>query len=163
VALTGWLQSRRIRSKRLALLLTVAMLHSACVISSALDAAKDLPSGEAQFVDAHGAPVAFAPTSCVSGEHQVFLGVDFLDAAGNTARLFVDPLGNASLRFFAAATPLNPGLVFHRDECESFQLSLKRTGWQINEIYDLSASLKFSCRSASGASATGDLRSGHCH
>lgn len=43
---------------------------------------------------------------------------------------------------FATSNPLDQGLLFHRENCSQFQLSLERTGWRINDIFDLRVSLE---------------------
>ena len=80
-----------------------------------------------------------------------------------TTRLIVDPHGVATVRFFRADEPLEPGVSFTRAACETFEISLKRTGWQINEIYDLQVSLRFDCRTESGDTASGQVAAEHCH
>ena len=137
----------------------------ACAIGTGVDIArgKGGPVGTMQYTAPGGETVDFAPMACRSGEHHVFLGVDFLDAQGHTARLFVDPLGAVTLRFFVAAEPTNRGLVFARSECEPFKLSMERTGWEIDRVYDLKIALEFACRNSSGATASGTLSASHCH
>ena len=41
--------------------------------------------------------------------------------------------------------------------------ALDRTGWRINDFYDLHVSLDFDCRDASGDTAAGHLATDHCH
>ena len=147
----------------LSLVLIVVLVQSGCIVSSAIDASRDQPVGIVRFTDPDGRSTEFTPVSCVSGEQQVFLGADFLDDEQRVARLVVDPLGDASLRFFSNAEPMKPGVIFRRADCETFQLSLQRTGWEINEVYDLTVSLDFSCRLESGARASGNLGAPHCH
>ena len=146
-----------------ALALGVALLHSGCVVSSAIEAARDEPEGTARFTQADGSRNDFEAVSCGSGEHQLFLGADFADADNRTVRVVVDPRGAATLRYFDSSQPLEPGLLFHRADCERFELSLERTGWQIDEIYDLAVTIDFSCRLPSGATGAGALVATHCH
>jgi hypothetical protein len=145
------------------LLAGLALLGSGCAIGPALQAEKAEPAGRVTLESAVLGEHTLEPTACQSGEHQLFLGADFLDRQGITTRLIVDPTGEVSLRFFGAAHPLDPGVLFRRQDCGRFELSLDRTGWRINDIYDLKVSLDFDCRNASGDTAMGHLATDHCH
>jgi hypothetical protein len=147
----------------LLLLAGLAQLCAGCVVGTVLSAEKAAPAGSVDLKSPALGDRTLKPAECRSGEHQLFLGADFLDAQGVTARLIVEPTGLASLRFFQAAHPLDPGILFQRRGCDRFELSLDRTGWRINDIYDLHLSLDFECHTASGDSATGHLVADHCH
>ena len=148
----------------LALWLVVPALHAGCFASTALDVAKSEPHGALAVVSSSLGNVQLAPTACVSGERQMFLGADFLDASsGLTARLILDPVGTASVRLFPAAQPLDAGLLFRRQDCTRFELSLERTGWQINDVYDLRVGVDLDCRTSDGDSVRGELTVDHCH
>jgi hypothetical protein len=151
------------RFARLVLVPVVAVLHGGCFVGTALEVAKRQPIGTVNLASATLGNHMLTPTVCGSGERQLFFGADFLDSQGITTRLIVDPAGAASLRLFAADHPLDEGLLFRRQDCSRFQLSLDRTGWQVNDVYDLRVSLEFDCRTASGDSAEGSLRVDHCH
>jgi hypothetical protein len=139
------------------------LLLSGCVSGTVPPADKAEPAGSVTLRSQALGERTLQPTVCLSGEHQVFLGADFLDSQGITARLILDPTGAAMLRFFEAAHPLEQGVLFHRQDCGKFEMSLDSTGWQINDFYDLRVSLDFDCRTASGDAATGHLSTGHCH
>jgi hypothetical protein len=141
----------------------IALLCAGCVIGTALNAAKAKPAGRVTLTSPALGDRTFQPATCRSGEHQLFLGADFLDGQGLVTRLIVAPTGVASLRFFDAAHPLDPGVLFRREDCGRFELTLDRTGWRINDIYDLHISLDFECRAASGEAAMGRLVTDHCH
>jgi hypothetical protein len=145
------------------LLSSLALLSAGCVVGTALQAAKSEPAGGVTLRSQALGDRTFKPSACRSGEHQLFLGADFLDSQGITTRLILDPTGAASLRFFDAAHPLDPGALFRRQDCGRLALSLDRTGWRINDIYDLRVSLDFDCRNASGDTAAGHLATDHCH
>lgn len=147
----------------LLLLAGLALLCAGCVVSTALSAAKAEPAGRVTLTSPALGDHTLQPTECRSGEHQLFLGADFLDGQGIVTRLIVAPTGAASLRFFPAAHPLDPGVLFRREDCGRFELTLDRTGWRINDIYDLQIRLDFECRAASGEAAAGHLVTDHCH
>jgi hypothetical protein len=149
------------------LLSSLALLAAGCAVAPALQAAKAEPAGGVTLRSQALGERTLKPTACQSGEHQLFLGADFLDNQGDnqgiTTRLILDPSGAASLRFFDAAHPLDPGVLFRRQDCGRLELSLDRTGWRINDFYDLHVSLDFDCRNASGDTAAGHLATDHCH
>jgi hypothetical protein len=147
----------------LLLLSILALLASGCAVAPALQAPKAEPAGGVTLRSQALGERILKPTACQSGEHQLFLGADFLDGQGIATRLIVEPTGAASLRFFDVAHPLDPGVLFHRQDCGRLELSLDRTGWKINDVYDLHVSLDFDCRDASGDSASGNLVTDHCH
>jgi hypothetical protein len=147
----------------LLLLAGLALLCAGCVVGAALSAAKAQPAGSVTLTSPSLGDHTLQPAACRSGEHQLFLGADFLDGQGIVTRLIVAPTGAASLRFFAAAHPLDPGVLFRREDCGRFELTLDRTGWRINDIYDLHIRLDFECRAASGEAAVGQLVADHCH
>ncbi len=147
----------------LLLLAGIALLGSGCVVSTAISAAKAQPAGSVTLTSPALGDHTLQPAECRSGEHQLFLGADFLDGQGIVTRLIVAPTGAASLRFFDAAHPLDPGVLFRREDCGRFELTLDRTGWRINDIYDLRLSLDFECHAASGEAAAGHLTADHCH
>jgi hypothetical protein len=144
-------------------LASLALLSAGCVPGTALKAEKAEPIGTVTLKSRALGDRVLKPTACQSGEHQVFLGADFLDSQGITTRLILEPTGAASLRFFAAAHPLDPGVLFRRQDCGRFELSLDRSGWRINDIYDLHIRLDFDCRATSGEAAAGRLATDHCH
>ena len=150
------------RSTGLVLLSVLTLPQLGCLVGSAVEAAKSQASGTVHLTSSGLGNRTLAPTDCASGERQVFFGADFLDDQGITTRLIIDPTGTASLRLFATDRPLDQGVVFHRQDCSRFELSLDRTGWRINDVYDLRVSLDFECRTASGDEAAGALAA-RCH
>jgi hypothetical protein len=155
--------STAVKPASLLLLSGLALLCAGCVVGTVLGAARAEPAGGVTLSSPALGDRTLKPTACRSGEHQLFLGADFLDSQGITTRLIVEPTGVASLRFFEAAHPLSPGVLFQRRDCGRFELSLDRNGLRINDIYDLHVSLDFACRTASGEAATGRLVTDHCH
>jgi len=140
---------------------------SGCVAGTALQAERAEPAGSVTLRSQALGDRTLQPTVCQSGEHQLFLGADFLDpretGQGIASRLIVEPTGAVILRFFDVAHPLDPGVLFRRQDCGRFELSLDRNGWRINDFYDLHVSLGFDCRNASGDTAAGHLATDHCH
>jgi hypothetical protein len=147
-----------------ALALVAALWQSACTTFDSVPATESRPSGDVAVSSAAFGNVVLAPTACVSGESQLFLGADFVDdARGMTTRLILEPKGEATLRVFRTADPLRPGILFARADCSQFRLSFDRSGWRINDIYDVRVSVTFDCGKASGESLRGNLAAAHCH
>jgi hypothetical protein len=135
-----------------------------CFANSALQAVTDQPVGTVSLVSATLGSHTLVPTACASGEQQLFLGADFLDTSqGLTMRLILDPTGSASIRVFRSSNPLDRGVLIERPDCDDLQLSLERTGWRINDIFDLRVRIELDCHAASGDSLQGKLAVDHCH
>ncbi len=147
----------------LLLLSGLALLGAGCFVGTAIQAEKAAPAGSVTLRSQALGDRTLQPAACRSGEHQVFLGADFLDGQGITTRLIIEPTGDVILRFFEADHPLAPGVLFRRQDCGRLELSLDRNGWRINDIYDLHVSLDLDCRDASGDTASGHLAVDHCH
>ena len=144
--------------------LLIAALIGGCGAQTAIVGGDGAPIGTVRVTSATSGNVTLTPAACASGEHQLFLGADFLDRARGTAlRLILGPTGEATLRMFDMARPLDPGIVFHRAACSKALIVFERTGWQINDIYDVRVSLDLDCRNASGDSLQGTLSVAHCH
>ena len=122
------IKPRAVAALKVTLVACMALVHFGCVVNAAIEAARDQPQGRATFTQANGSMRDFEALSCRSGEHQVFLGADFVDSASYIARLALDPKGTATLRFFDSSQPLEQGIVFIRSDCDRFELSLNRTG-----------------------------------
>jgi hypothetical protein len=143
---------------------TIAALLGGCGVRTAVVGGDGSPIGTVRVTSATFGNVALAPAACASGEHQLFLGADFLDRArGAALRLILGPTGEATLRVFDTARPLDPGIVFHRAACSKALIAFERTGWRIDDIYDVRVSLELDCRNASGDSLQGTLSVAHCH
>ena len=144
--------------------LLVAVLLGGCGAQTAVVGGAGAPIGTVRVTSATFGNATLAPAACASGEHQLFLGADFLDRTRGTAlRLILGPTGEATLRVFDTARPLDPGIVFHRAACSKALIAFERTGWQINDIYDVRASLDLDCRNASGDTLQGTVSIAHCH
>lgn len=145
--------------------LAVSVLATGCLSTGGVGLpGASAPTGRVALSGPTFGEVEVVPGSCASGEHQLFLGADLRDeAAGITARLVVDPLTGPAVRFFRTAAPGEASLIFGRADCEVFDLSLARTGWQIDDVWDLRLALELRCRSESGDSVMGRLEAPSCH
>lgn len=119
-----------------------------------------VPDGEVSLTAA-GETRTFRPERCQSGEWRSFNGADFR-AGDDVVRVIVPPEGGASVRVFSADSPIEPGVVFDRAACSQFELSLGRSGWEVNDVAELTVDLRFTCANANGDSASGTLHSEHC-
>lgn len=103
------------------------------------------------------------PAACRSGEHEVFLGADFQDPAQSlTARVVIDPLGDAAIRLFDPADRFKKTLVLRRESCATFKFAFDRQGWQLNDIYVLKVSLELDCSLPGGDTVKGSLAAESC-
>jgi hypothetical protein len=111
-----------------------------------------------------GAPHAtISPSSCVSGEHDVFLGADLLDPGTHlVVRLVIDPLNGPALRVYDADEPFDRSVIFFRDECPIFDMTLERTGYMVNDIVIRSLDLEVECENEDGATIRGSATAGRC-
>lgn len=144
------------------LVVAATLLQCGCA-ASVMDG-DGAPAGALHVASTTYGNVTLAPQACVSGERQLFLGADFIDGArGTTTRLILEPTGEASIRIFPTADPLDRGILFRRADCRRFRFSFDRSGWRVNDIYDVRVSLDVACRAASGDSLDGSLAVAHCH
>lgn len=148
---------------RAAVVLVLSLFLASCFVGTALDTLKSRPTGTVQLTSDVLGDHTLAPAACASGERQLFLGADFLDSAGITTRLIIDPDGAVRVRLFSAARPLDPGVSFRRTDCSRLEFSLERTGWRINNVYAVRVSLEFECRTGPAASARGTIAADSCY
>jgi len=107
--------------------------------------------------------VTLAPSACRSGQHEVFLGADFSSPDSPLVlRLAIDPLDPPGVRIFDRNDRNARTLVVRKADCQIFQLTLGRTGWQLNDIYVLKASLELDCRLPGGDSIAGKAETASC-
>lgn len=108
--------------------------------------------------------LTLAPSSCVAGDRQLFLGADFPDEkAGAVVRLVVDPLEGPAVRVYASGAPFDKSTVFRRSDCPVFHFSLDSTDWRINHVQDYHVSLELRCATAEGETIEGRVAVDHCH
>jgi hypothetical protein len=145
-------------------LLVLAAAMQGCFVGSALDTLRDQPTGSVTLGSARLGSRTIAPTVCVSGQRQSFLGADFIDPGQPlAARIFVLPDGVATVRLFDTDRPLEPGVLFRKDDCSRFELSLESNGWLVNDVTDLRITADLDCKLASGETLNARLSAAHCH
>lgn len=104
-----------------------------------------------------------APTACQSGENEVFLGADFSSPDSPLVlRLAIDPLEAPGMRIFDRNDRSAKTLVMRKADCANFHFTLSRTGWQINDVYVLKASLELDCSLPSGDRVVGKVETASC-
>jgi hypothetical protein len=162
--------TRESRRTRRGPVLLAAGLLSALVACFSTKPATKTPSGQP---DSSGSftvsakalgRVTIAPSSCVAGDRQLFLGADFPDeTAGAVVRLVVDPLDGPAVRVFSSSAPFDKSVVFRRSDCPVFHFSLDPTDWRINHVQDYQVSLELRCATAEGDTIEGRVAVEHCH
>jgi len=115
-------------------------------------------------VAAVGAPPGrIAPTSCVAGDHELFLGADLVDPGTKlVVRLVIDPLDGPAVRVYDAGAPFERSVLFFRDECSAFTMHLEPTGWIINDIIVRRLELSVECENEAGATIRGSVSAARC-
>ena len=104
-----------------------------------------------------------APTECMAGDRQLFLGFDLSSGTSPVVvRLAVDPIDGPAVRVFSSDAPFDKAVVFRRADCSAFHFSLGETGWRINHVADYRVSLELDC-TRSGEQLRGSASSTHCH
>lgn len=120
--------------------------------------------GDFRVTSPGGARGTVTPTLCLAGDRELFLGADLIDErSGLVVRLVVDPLEGPLLRVFDREAPFERSVLFFREECEQFELSLEESGWEINEIPVRRLELAIDCESEEGAAIVGRADAGHCN
>lgn len=120
--------------------------------------------GEFTVTSPGGARGTVTPTVCLAGDRELFLGADLVDgSAGLIVRLVVDPLEGPILRVFDRAAPFERSVLFFREGCASFELSLEETGWTINDLPVRRLELAIDCESEEGAAIAGRAAAEHCN
>lgn len=104
-----------------------------------------------------------APTVCQSGEYEVFLGADFSTPESPLVlRLAIDPLDVPGVRLFDRSDRNAKTLTLRKADCADFHFTLSRTGWQINDVYVLKASVELDCTLPSGDRVKGKVETASC-
>ncbi|MEO8195457.1 MAG: hypothetical protein ABI689_01915 [Thermoanaerobaculia bacterium] len=108
-------------------------------------------------------PGTITPTTCIVGDHELFLGADLVDPKSNlVVRLVVDPLAGPALRVYDADSPFDRSVVFFRDECTTFRMKLEDTGTMVNNIVERRLDLKVECENEDGATIRGSAAVARC-
>lgn len=119
--------------------------------------------GQFAITSPGGASGTVAPTSCTSGDRELFLGVDLTDErSGLVVRLVVDPLDGPVVRVYDRDAPFDRTVLFFRDECETFESSLEETGWIVNDVRVRRVTLDLDCENEEGAAISGRAHADHC-
>ena len=109
---------------------------------------------------ADGHETSLAPEACLSGDRASFHGVDLV-APPYILRVVAEPLEGIG----AAVIDTGSGgrTVFRAASCKVLRGDVQRTGWQVNDIQDVSGHLEADCRLASGEEIHGNIGFEHCH
>ncbi len=108
-------------------------------------------------------PGTIAPTTCIVGDHDLFLGADLVDRDSNlVVRLVIDPLAGPAVRVYDADAPFDRSVLFFRDECTTFGMELAETGSMVNNIVERSLELEIECENEDGATIRGSASAARC-
>jgi hypothetical protein len=105
-----------------------------------------------------------SPTTCFSGEHQQFFGVDLSEDGdvGRGVRIVLDPVDGYSLLMNVPDRDIALVIREPADECEVFDLHVERTNVRVNEIWEVEGHADVRCR-APGLEIDADLDFLGCH
>lgn len=119
--------------------------------------------GEFDVTSPGGASGTLTPTTCASGDRELFLGADLTDErSGLVVRLVIDPLDGPIVRVYDREAPFERTVLFFRDECDTFESSLEETGWIVNDIRVRRVTLALDCENEEGAAIAGRAHAEHC-
>lgn len=108
-------------------------------------------------------PGTIRPSSCVVGDHELFLGADLVDPDTHlVVRLVIDPLAGPALRVYDTDEPFDRSVVFFRDECTAFGMDLAETGAMVNNIVERRLELEVDCENEDGATIRGSVTAADC-
>lgn len=108
-----------------------------------------------------GSEILVQPEACRSGDRANFRGVDLL-SEGLVVRVVAEPIDGIAVALIDAETGERRG-IFRRSDCTVLRGDIQRTGWQINDVADVSGNLEADCRLPSGQQLRGKLVFEHCH
>lgn len=144
-------------------LLALATLASqGCSTSGLMSTAGEGKAMEGQISVrwADGQETPIEPEACLSGDRANFRGVDLV-APPHVLRVVAEPLDGIG----AAVIDTGSGArtIFRSASCTVLRGDIQRSGWTVNDIYDVSGSLEADCRLASGEELHGKISFAHCH
>lgn len=105
-----------------------------------------------------------SPTTCFSGEHQQFFGVDLTEDGDvdRGVRIVLDPVDGYTLLMNIPGRDLALVLAEPAGECAVFDLDVTRTNVRVNEIWEVEGHALVECR-APGLEIDADLEFVGCH
>jgi hypothetical protein len=121
-------------------------------------------AGQVQVQSAALGAIALSPNECLSGARGYFLGVDLVDEAQQAGlRVIAEPLGGTALKLTRVFATEQRSVLFHSAMCRTIRLDLRRTGWRVNNIQDVSGELQVDCTTDTGDRMQGRVVFEHCH
>jgi hypothetical protein len=134
-----------------------------CCLSSlpACGSSDDLGGMLSVDSDEYGA-WTMSPTTCVSGEHRQFFGVDLLERGdnGSGVRIVEDPIDGYSLAMNIPDHDLSL-TVTATSECEVFDIFVEQGNVRVNNIWAIQGHATVECR-APGLEIVADLHFSGC-
>ena len=153
------------RTRRFALaiaLLSTTLLLANCSLRGleAVSGIEPTVRGEIAWRAADGRRVEFAGATCVSGDRASFRGVDLV-APPWVLRIAADPL--EGLGAVVLGDLDGERHVFRAGDCRELAGDVQRTGWRVNDVWDVTGHLTADCRLDSGVELVGSVSFDHCH
>lgn len=121
------------------------------------------PTGSLTLAGPTFGDVSLTPTTCRSGQHEVFLGADFSSPDSKVvARLVVDPLAGPGVRIFDSEARFDRALVLKREDCASFHFALNTGAWRLNDIDVIGVTIDVDCTLPNGDKVQGKISAPSC-
>ena len=109
---------------------------------------------------ANGEESALTPEACISGDRANFRGADLL-APPYVLRVAAEPLEGIGVAVIGSDDGARA--VFRSSSCTGLRGDVQRSGWRVNDVWDVSGFVEADCRLASGEELHGKLTFDHCH
>jgi hypothetical protein len=139
----------------------VALAAQGCSLAEVESMAGVQPgvSGEIVVRWADGEETALRPEACLSGDRANFRGADLVSPP-YVLRVVAEPLEGLGVAVLGreGARP-----VFRSSSCAELRGDVQRSGWRVNDVWDVSGYLEADCRLASGEELHGRVTFEHCH
>ncbi len=107
-----------------------------------------------------GEEIALRPDLCLSGDRGNFRGVDLVSPS-YVVRVAAEPLEGLGVAVIETEGARRP--IFRASSCATLRGDVQRTGWRVNDVWDVSGFIEADCRLPSGEELRGRITFEHCH
>ena len=107
-----------------------------------------------------GTESTLGPRECVSGDRANFRGVDLISPPF-VLRVAADPLEGLGVAILGRGNRERP--VFRTSACRVLSGDVNRSGWRVNDVWDVSGYVEADCRIPSGEELEGKITFENCH
>lgn len=136
---------------------------SACCKAPDMGLSNEL-SGSVTSKGAELGDFVLTPTSCQSGQHYGFFGVDFFKDGSSQGQLryIQDPVRGKVINVTIPGS--TKALVLTSQECSKLEGNVQRQNSIVNSVHNVEGSVSFDCKYAEGKGhVKGDVKFKNCH